>query len=126
MQLFIFSLLSFSQIPSSLIVVPIISALLVVVALIAGVFTYLSFRGYIRGREIADFDFISSPQEISEYRTFCQRLKDEILEAFPTTNIEDEAAYITSNRYMKECHTPTDYVTNVRQYDRLRSISSTN
>ena len=126
MYLFIFRLLSFSQIPSSLIVVPIISALLVVVALIAGVFTYLSFRGYIRGREIADFDFISSPQEISEYRTFCQRLKDEILEAVTTTNIADEAAHITSNRYMKECQTPTNYGTNARRYDRLRCFSSTN
>ena len=64
-----------SRTPVSLIVIPMCSGLIAVVACITGIFAFLTFKRNMTGLETADFDF-SCPDEQLEYKTFWERLRD--------------------------------------------------
>ena len=65
--------------------IPIVSALVAVIALVYGVFVFLTYKQNVRGRETADFDFIFSAErdEHLEYKTVWERLLDDIKNALP-------------------------------------------
>ena len=81
------------QTPLSLVVVPICSCLFAIVAIGSGVFVWLAFKRNL-AVEIADFDF-SSPDEQLEYKTFWERLRDSMVNAF-SSGASDDVSHVSS------------------------------
>ena len=74
-----------SRTPVSLIVIPMCSGLIAVVACITGVFAFMTFKRNMTGLETADFDF-SCPDEQLEYKTFWERLRDSMVNALSNSH----------------------------------------
>jgi len=88
-----------SRAPISLIVIPIMSSMIAVIACISGVFVFMTFKRNIRGRETADFDFACPTErcEELEYMTFWERLRTAALNALSNaTAINDSASHVSS------------------------------
>jgi len=79
-----------SRTPVSLIVIPMCSGLIAVVACITGIFAFLTFKRNMTGLETADFDF-SCPDEQLEYKTFWERLRDSMVNALSNSHKDDES-----------------------------------
>ena len=89
----------FSRAPISLIVIPIMSSMIAVIACISGVFVFMTFKRNIRGRETADFDFTCPTErcEELEYMTFWERLRTAALNALSNaTAVSDSASHVSS------------------------------
>lgn len=80
------------QTPLSLVVVPICSCLIAIVAVGSGIFVWLAYKRNL-AVETADFDF-SSPDEQLEYKTFWDRLRDSMMNAFG--NSSDNVSHVSS------------------------------
>ena len=82
-----------SRTPVSLIVIPMCSGLIAVVACITGIFAFLTFKRNMTGLETADFDFSCSParDEQLEYKTFWERLRDSMVNALSNSHKDDES-----------------------------------
>lgn len=88
-----------SRAPISLIVIPIMSSMIAVIACISGVFVFMTFKRNIRGRETADFDFTCPTErcEELEYMTFWERLRTAALNALSNaTAVSDSASHVSS------------------------------
>ena len=82
-----------------MIVIPIISSMIAVIACISGVFVFMTFKRNIRGRETADFDFTCPTErcEELEYMTFWERLRTAALNALSNaTAVSDSASHVSS------------------------------
>jgi len=79
-----------SRTPVSLIVIPMCSGLIAVVACITGVFAFMTFKRNMTGLETADFDF-SCPDEQLEYKTFWERLRDSMVNALSNSHNDGES-----------------------------------
>lgn len=79
-----------SRTPVSLIVIPMCSGLIAVIACISGVFVFMTFKRNMTGLETADFDF-SCPDEQLEYKTFWERLRDSMVNALSNSHKDDES-----------------------------------
>ena len=91
--------LYFSRAPISLIVIPIMSSMIAVIACLSGVFVFMTFKRNIRGRETADFDFTCPTErcEELEYMTFWERLRTAALNALSNaTAVSDSASHVSS------------------------------
>ena len=89
----------FSRAPISLIVIPIMSSMIAVIACLSGVFVFMTFKRNIRGRETADFDFTCPTErcEELEYMTFWERLRTAALNALSNaTAVSDSASHVSS------------------------------
>ena len=73
-------------------VVPICSCLFAIVAIGSGIFVWLAFKRNL-AVETADFDF-SSPDEQLEYKTFWERLRDSMVNAFSSAS--DDVSHVSS------------------------------
>ena len=88
-----------SRAPISLIVIPIMSSMIAVIACLSGVFVFMTFKRNIRGRETADFDFTCPTErcEELEYMTFWERLRTAALNALSNaTAVSDSASHVSS------------------------------
>ena len=63
----------------SFILLPIISSMLAIAAFISALFVFFNYKQNMRGRETANFDFISNQDESMEYKTFWERIRDDSL-----------------------------------------------
>ena len=50
-----------------------------IAAFISALFVFLNYKQNMRGRETANFDFISNQNESLEYKTFWERIRDDML-----------------------------------------------
>ena len=57
---------------------PIFSSILAVAAFVSALFVFITYKQQMRGRETASFDF-TSQNETCEYKTFWERITDDIL-----------------------------------------------
>ena len=73
-----FNFLCFSKLPLSFIIMPIFSSILAVAAFVSALFVFFTYKQHMRGRETASFDF-TSQNETFEYKTFWERITDDIL-----------------------------------------------
>ena len=73
-----FNFLCFSKLPLSFIIMPIFSSILAVAAFVSALFVFFTYKQHMRGRETASFDF-TSQNDTSEYKTFWERITDDIL-----------------------------------------------
>ena len=73
-----FDFLCFSKLPLSFIIMPIFSSILAVAAFVSALFVFFTYKQHMRGRETASFDF-TSQNDTSEYKTFWERITDDIL-----------------------------------------------
>lgn len=81
------------QVPLSFVVIPISCTLLAIVASGLGFFLFHTFKVNM-AVETADFDF-SSPEEQLEYKTFWERLRDSMLNAFGNSS-SDDVSHVSS------------------------------
>ena len=79
--------------PLSFVVVPIVSALAAVVAVMVGVIIMITFKRRL-AVEVADFDFSNQDEQL-EYKTFWERLRDSMMNAFG--NNSDDVSHISSS-----------------------------
>lgn len=54
--------------------------MLAIAAFISALFVFFNYKQNMRGRETANFDFISSQDEAMEYKTFWERIRDDMLQ----------------------------------------------
>jgi len=78
--------------PLSVVVIPVTCSLISVCGIAAGMFTFYLWRKN-DAIETADFDF-NSPEEQLEYKTFWERLRDSMLNAF--SNSSDDVSHVSS------------------------------
>ena len=84
-----FDFLCFSKLPLSFIIMPIFSSILAVAAFVSALFVFFTYKQHMRGRETASFDF-TSQNETCEYKTFWERITDDVLNFL-------NSVYITSH-----------------------------
>ncbi len=81
------------QTPISIVVLPIACSLFAIIALAGGVILVVTFQRNL-AVETADFDFTSPDEHELEYKTFWERLRDSMLNAF--NNSSDDVSHISS------------------------------
>ena len=94
-------LIFFSTDPISFIFVPVTSAILAVAACIAAIFVFFNYKQNMRGRETANFDFISNQDESLEFKTFWERIRDDMLHLLGRIrrNSETENLLVDTNEH---------------------------
>ena len=80
------------QLPLSLVVIPVCSAMAALVAFAAGVFAFLTFKRNM-SVETADFDFCTQDEQL-EYKSFWERLRESMANAFNNTG--DTISHVSS------------------------------
>ena len=100
----------FSTNPISFIFVPVTSTILAVAAFIAAIFVFFNYKQNMRGRETANFDFISNQDESLEFKTFWERIRDDMLHLLGRIrrNSETENLIVDTNEHNTYDSTSTD------------------
>ena len=78
--------------PLSVVVIPVTCSLISVCGIAAGIFSFYIWKRN-ESIETADFDF-NAPEEQLEYKTFWERLRDSMLNAF--SNSSDDVSHVSS------------------------------
>ena len=81
-----------------------------VAAFIAAIFVFFNYKQNMRGRETANFDFISNQDESLEFKTFWERIRDDMhhLLGRIRQNSETENLIVETNEHNTYNSTSTD------------------
>jgi len=87
-----------SQLPLSIVIIPVIAAIAAIVLLISGIGLYANFKSHL-AVEVADFDFNTAEEEELQYKTFWERLRESFGTAFTSgDDLDSEGSSMSGKR----------------------------
>ena len=94
----------FSKMSISFILIPIICSMLAIAAFISALFVFFNYKQNMRGRETANFDFISNQDEAMEYKTFWERIRDDMLQLLGKQSGSESEVLVCNNEQRQDYH----------------------
>jgi len=87
-----------SQLPLSIVIIPVTAGMAAVILLISGIGVYTAFKSNL-AVEVADFDFNTAEEEELQYKTFWERLRESFGTAFTSGgDVESEGSSVSGRR----------------------------